>query len=644
MMLRTPQLALKRLVIQSRGVIVYDEKFRHGINIIRGTNSSGKSTIADFIFYVLGGELSKFKEAAERCSEVFAEVEINGTPITIRRMVETGGKQPMVISFNEFDTAMKSPVEGWQVYSMVRSSAKESASQILFRSLGFPEVKTDTENNITMHQVLRLIYADQVSTPSSLMRDERFDPPLVRQTVGDLLFGVYDDLLFSELRERRERQNQLDAVSHQLDALYRVLGSTEIEIDEKALNQKLEKVNSELGNIDTSLKNASTAQFDKTAITNVKQQIEKFAQELRSLQIKTGDTSEQLGNLDLEIADSAAFIDDLKNRLTAIDDSLATRHYLGELPLTHCPQCLSELKKGEAKELCSLCGNTMPENPNDSRALKMKQELGQQLKESQVLYEDKIKAAASLKSEIPRLENLVKAKRRQYEEAVEKVRPERDEAIDRLFIRKGELIAEIESISKQLKTASIVKTYEANKAALTSALEHLHFSIERRKKAQLERRVIGEQAIETNTIEILRKDLPRQPEFAVGKTVLIDFGNNTFALDGQNQFSASSVAYLKNSVHFGIFFASLELDFFRYPRFIMCDNIEDKGLEQERSRNFQKVLVALSEKSQITHQIIFTTSMIDPSLNNEKYCIGLEYSDKNKSLKFQKLNNSEEIA
>ncbi len=637
MILRTPQLALKRLVIQSRGVSVYDERFRHGINIIRGTNSSGKSTITDFIFYILGGELAQFKQAAEKCEEVIGEVEINGKLITIRRIVAVGGKQPMIIAFSDFETAMKSPVEGWQVYSMVRSASKESASQAVFHLLGFPEVKTDTDNSITMHQVLRLIYADQVSSPSSLMRDELFDPYLVRQTVGDLLFGVYDDLLFGELYELREKTKALEAVSHQLQALYKVLGGTDIEIDEVVLNQQLETLNGELAQIDKSLRNASSTQIDKKVSGEIKRRIDELTSDFRALKIEESEKSEQGNAIELEIADSEAFIYELKVRIAAIDDSLTTRRFLGELPLTHCPECLSELKKPEGERLCPLCGNQLPDNPNDSGALKMKQELGQQLKESQILLNDKIKALTQLQVDIPRLNALVKIKRRQYEEAVEKVRPERDEMIDQLFIRKGELTAEIEEIARQIKTASIVKAFEKSKADLAASINLLNFSIERRKHAQLERRIVGERGIESNTIIFLREDLPRQDEFKVGKQVKVDFVNNTFSFDGQNQFSASSVAYLKNSVHFGIFFASLDLDFFRYPRFIMCDNIEDKGLEQDRSRNFQKIMVALSEKSKTTHQIIFSTSMIDPSLNNEKYCVGLEYNVNRKSLDFSKL-------
>ncbi|HEY4302371.1 MAG TPA: hypothetical protein VGM73_15975 [Candidatus Didemnitutus sp.] len=103
-------------------------------------------------------------------------------------------------------------------------------------------------------------------------------------------------------------------------------------------------------------------------------------------------------------------------------------------------------------------------------------------------------------------------------------------------------------------------------------------------------------------------------------------------MDKRNQFSASSVTLLKNSVHFGLLFASLDLDFFRYPRFILCDNVEDKGMKPERSQNFQRAVVALSRAAKVEHQIIFTTSMIDPSLDKPEYCVGPNYVGTTKTL------------
>lgn len=161
----------------------------------------------------------------------------------------------------------------------------------------------------------------------------------------------------------------------------------------------------------------------------------------------------------------------------------------------------------------------------------------------------------------------------------------------------------------------------------------------------LETQQFSNQKIATEKIQafaayILRNDLPRQSEFvnAVSSGIDVNFKANSMALNGQFNYSASSNVYLKNAIRFAIFFASLSLDFFRYPRFIACDNMEDKGMEKERSQNFQKLLVKMcSNVPKDSYQMIFTTSMIAPELNNNEYCIGDEYSENNKSLK---LNNT----
>ena len=79
-------------------------------------------------------------------------------------------------------------------------------------------------------------------------------------------------------------------------------------------------------------------------------------------------------------------------------------------------------------------------------------------------------------------------------------------------------------------------------------------------------------------------------------------------------------------------FASLELDFFRYPKLVVNDNIEDKGMKEARSKNLQKIVVEFSKKASIRHQIILATSMIDPSLDNDEFCIGPSYTLDNKTL------------
>jgi hypothetical protein len=90
---------------------------------------------------------------------------------------------------------------------------------------------------------------------------------------------------------------------------------------------------------------------------------------------------------------------------------------------------------------------------------------------------------------------------------------------------------------------------------------------------------------------------------------------------------------LKNSFHLALLLASTQRAFFRYPRFALFDAIEDKEMTVDRSQNFQRLIVERSAGPEIGHQIIFTTSMVDPQLNTSpSLTIGRYYTPGNKAL------------
>ena len=148
-------LQINRLRIMRRGHAAYDQKFHVGVNIIRGENGSGKSTIADFIFFVLGGEFDDWKDVASRCDEVQAEIETSKGKLVLKRATSSA-QQPVAVFFGGFEDASKSALDRWETFPLRRSGSKESFSQVMFRTLGIPEAQSDGASNITMHQLLRL--------------------------------------------------------------------------------------------------------------------------------------------------------------------------------------------------------------------------------------------------------------------------------------------------------------------------------------------------------------------------------------------------------------------------------------------------------------------------------------------------------
>lgn len=262
----------------------------------------------------------------------------------------------------------------------------------------------------------------------------------------------------------------------------------------------------------------------------------------------------------------------------------------------------------------------------------MRQEIALQIKESKAILLSKRQTHEKHITVIARLNEQARTQQAEFERLSKTVQTRRDQKTDKLLVEKGSFERGIQDLLQKMKIVEVLASLRNHAGELAKAIQDLEFSIKRRLDSQKTRYLQALDAVQDRTLYLLKNDLQLEEWFRSARTVTIDLDNNTFSVDGRNQFSASSVTYLKNSIHFGILFASLDLDFFRYPRFLLCDNIEDKGMTVERSQNFQRHVVAMSKAAKVEHQIIFTTSMIDPSLDNAEYCIGPNYKDGHKTL------------
>jgi hypothetical protein len=631
-----PFLKLNRLIIFTKnGKIAYDENFNDGINIIRGQNSSGKSTIGNFIFYVLGGDFKKWTTASLHCGDVYAEVFINSEPITLKRVISEKGNQPMSIFWGTYEESKTAGSAGWQIYSYSRSDTKKSFSNALFLSLGFPELKGDVDSNITMHQILRLLYVDQKSLTLDLFMTETFDSSITRKTIADLLFGVYDDTLYSDKLNLRESDKDFINKKKQFEGIEQIFKSSETETNPNTINALIEENTRQI----TSINDFINKKEKEDTIPN-----EDSEKELKIVTIKTNLLAtrnsltllqSQISNYEFEIIDSIDFIVSLEKRADALSDSLLTRETFIDLKMNHCPNCLSALEPVENDNHCELCKQQLPEDKGSSQIKRMQQEIDNQIRESKKLLAIKEHQILEYKTSFPTLELKVKSLQRDLNEALSVVKSARNQEFDEILIKKGELKSKGEFLIKQLKALEQIDVLRKELAKLGGTIKILKSRIWAKEEEQKTRLQSAFSLIQEKTLSLLQSDLGRQPEFQIGKKVELDFDKNTFSLDGQNNFSESSNVYLKNSVRFALFFASLEKDFFRFPRFILCDNIEDKGMEPVRSKSFQEKLVEMSQASETKHQIIITTSMISEELNDTDICVGEFYTKENKTLKLE---------
>ena len=630
-------LQIRRFIVFAQdGSRAYDEEFKSGVNIIRGSNSSGKSTIMNLLYFALGGDYAEWSQAAQQCRSVVVEIIANGVVATLKRSISSASLRPMMIFHGEVEEALKNAEEGWKMFPYRQEDNKFSFSRVLFDMLQYPEVRSDAgDTNITMHQILRLMFVDQDSPTDSLFRADRFDVPLTREAVSELLLGIYDN----ELYNLRLQEKSLQASKKDKEAEYRGLkkiyhGSEET-IDIAKATQHIQERENAL----TKLEQEISAKAKQTTYTVPRKRSINIVGKIDRLNILKGEINElksKIQSLDEDIVDSNLFIESLTGKLEQINDSILTRQSLGELPLTHCPQCLSPLPATVEEGVCSLCHQPIDADQSKTYASRIQQEIKMQIAESRKIIENKSRRLQQYRTELSTKVAEAEQLQRDINFSTKNSKPAGQEELERQYELRGSIKQEILYLKKQKMIAERYAKLGEEIAKMTKDLELINQHIDLLATQQHSNQKLAIEKIQAFAAYILKNDLPRQTEFvkATSQGIDVNFKANSMALNGQFNYSASSKVYLKNAIRFAIFFASLQLDFFRYPGFIACDNMEDKGMEKERSQNFQKLLVQMCNSfPKDSYQMIFTTSMIADELNTKEYCIGDEYSEANKSLK-----------
>lgn len=624
------------IVFTRDGKIAYDENFHKGINIIRGNNSSGKSTITHFIFYVLGGAFNDWVKEAKKCSQVIAEIEINGATLTLKREINLkDGKanrtEGLYIYWGEIDTAMADS-QNWQKFNFSLSQSKKSYSNVLFENLDIPIVKG--ENNITMHQILRLLYVDQDSPTNSLFYYEEFDTTLTRETVADLLLGVYNQELYDKKQRKVDADKELDDTKREIKVIKRFIQNP-YDLIPSSLTERIGAKEKEIIEIENSIIEFKDAVKKVRYTKKTQLEFEKLNQEAIIQRQLVANLERNIKSFRYEIEDTEYFIEALKNKLKAVNKSILTRDLLGNFPIENCPECLSPIKPIEDSKVCKLCKTDIDDSFGITQARKIEQEIDFQIRESKNLIVIKKRQLLDREAELDSNKLKLFHIQQQVNSSIKDVKTVREEKLDQLYTDKGFVEGEIAQLRTLYENAEIYQKLIKTQSDLEQEISTLNFSIRALTAAQDILKASTKKTIEQQGVYLLNNDLKRQEDFYEAKEFHIDFRNNiAYISDKDAKYSASSSFYLKIAARFSIFLASLSIPKMRYPRFIFCDNMEDKGIEKIRAENFQRILVEEAEKFESDDfQMIYTTSFIPDELNIDKYTVGEFYTESNPSLK-----------
>lgn len=628
------KLFVQRLFVLTRnGHIAYDEQFHKGVNIIRGENSSGKSTITHLLFYGLGGSYVDFVPQAKKCQYVYVEVNISECVVTLRREIKLTDEDRvesmsgMQIFWGNLSEALSGDCDS-QFFGYKTTENTKSFSNALFELFGFPLVVGD--NNITIHQLLRLMYIDQESPTGSLFVFEVFDSQITRETVAELLMGIYDSELYTAKLSLRDMQKQLSDINVEIKAVKAALPRAEESSSvflQSIINNK-EKEIQDLSNIIYNKRAGIVIQAPK--INNMLDYKKKVAN-LRKLVNEQQEIVERITN---EIEDTTLFIQALKKRRTALNNSIQIRKGLENFVLEFCPECLTKLDDNVADGHCRLCKAPIDNTRGVRQAKRYDIEMSFQIKESELVLEESRHELNTEKAKLQGLKTQLATQEKLLKNQLMDVRSPQDEEIDGMIYTKGLLEGEILQYRTMLEKAVYYENLLHQKSELEKAIAKTERFINAKQSQKNSKKTEVESKIKEFGIYFLQHDLDRQQEFTNADDFFVDFSNNIVYLSNKHsKYSASSNFYLKIVARFALFMSSLELPFMRYPHFIFADNMEDKGIEEIRAQNFQRVLIdKLSNYSTNEYQVIYTTSYITKELDNSPYVIGTKYSKEHKSL------------
>ena len=622
MMRYEPCLIVKQLVVKRRTAIAYNEEFHVGVNVVRGDNSSGKSTILNFIFFGLGGDLSKddWSEHALKCDFVWLEVEFNGRPAVLRREIDVNSQSQMEIFGGRYEAAQKASVEEWSKYPYSRSKNKESFSQAIFRLLDMPDVAVEGTSSITIHQILRLLYADQLSPIESLFRFEGYDPENLREAIGNLLCGAFDTEIYELQQLRRQRDKEYTEAASELKSIFRVVGGEE-SLGLKWVEQKRRSLVSEriemLKDIASVEEEFYAKRSEEEITTSTQQSVFKQVQKLQS---QLQDIRTSISSVEFEIADSDSFISTLRQRLEALKDADLASMLVETIHFGTCPSCYAEIiESEETLAACHLCKTPLDSERARERIIGLVNDISIQIKQSERLQNIRAERLNEFGKKYISVESDWRLKAKELTELSILPTTKIREKLRELHRKLGYIDKSIEDTEEQMRLANRIGSLSTLKAELDTEVKELDARIETLKRSQTVRLRKARTAIEHKTIDMLKGDLKRQDSFEDPERVDFSFAKNTITVDDHTYFSASSRVVLKTAFLVGFLVAALEDTKFRHPRFLMIDITEDKGMELERSHNFQQQVVRLSSASEVEHQVILATAMPSPEIDESVF-------------------------
>jgi hypothetical protein len=441
---------------------------------------------------------------------------------------------------------------------------------------------------------------------------------------------LYDNELYDAKIALQLEEKKLEKVLSKLTAINSVIGKTSFSQDIGTIVNTKDSYLSEISKL-----NFDVLELKENALisyTEEKKTTEKCATKSVKDKTKLLDCEVSIQQLESEISDSNDFICELLDKSVSIKDSIDIGSHLSEVNFKICPSC-SKVAPIVKVGCCNLCGGEKNGITGSVNLSRMKNEIDSQIRESERIVAKKKNNLKELIAKRKVHRSNLRKSMSHVTSAMTSINATNESKIYGIYSKIGELEEKLLTLDKIEVLINSIEELRTERDIFQKEVNRLNDLIKYKKYQYISREPEVKEIISKHLITVLKRDIGAEKEFLDAKNIEFDFASNMVSVNGKTAFSESGTVYLNNAFHLALLMCSLDKEYIRLPRFMVLDGIENGGMEESRSSNFQKVVKDLLEEYQVDFQIVMATKCIDSSLDISKYIVGKKYNSEVKSLK-----------
>lgn len=451
----------------------YTTTFFPGVNIIYGDSDTGKSSILEFVNYLLGSsEIELADEVSSSVRYAVLDITINGSSFTVKRDIFKPKDRVEVYPCIFEECSSYYPKKFASSYSDT-NAPDGFYSDFLLDALNFPKVKIKVSPSQAVSELKRLSFRslfkfaylnqDEVGGKSFLDLGNWVQATSNRE-VFKYIFNVLDSSITELQAEISEKYKESNRIKNKYDAVSEFLRETDHESPE-SLDAEIDQIDSQLELLVAELSAINKSMVsDSDTYRELKAYLSELALLEKSATLKIKSTSDQVDQY-------IRLRNDYENDIQKINGIKTSSSRLGEVSTTQapCPVCDNVVSIEDQASSYQLNSDAMLNDELKSLS-KRKNNLNVLISDLQEQQRTLLKDQAIFKSDILKARDLIDTEAR---EMITPFLTQRDTFVQEIAkhqqIRK-KLADDLKIRNQQEK---IYRSYELLKASITSLEEQL---------------------------------------------------------------------------------------------------------------------------------------------------------------------------